>query len=70
MKTLLLANDWWLYHSCTCGGTRKEKYKHKSKPGVEIHLRPTKALWFEMRGRTVYSKGQGIQTLELKLAEI
>jgi len=71
MREILEANGWWMYHSCTCGGSRKEKFKHPNKPGIEMHIRPTKAKWFYLKGnKRVFDEGVGLITLKAKLLEI
>jgi len=64
MKQLLESYGWWQYHSCTCGGSLKQKFKHKDKPTTEIHIRPNKNKWFLMISNKVAAQGNHAQLIE------
>ena len=36
----LLADDWFLYEKCKCGGKLKYKYRHDNHPGYEVWWYP------------------------------
>lgn len=39
MKQKLLADGWVIFYHCNCGGTPKDYYSNKAKPGFEIIVR-------------------------------
>ena len=69
MKAMLIDAGWFMFHSCSCGGSYKEKYKHPSKPAKQIHIRPSKDKWFYLQSNRVYAEGN-TSTLQAKLNEI
>lgn len=70
MKQVLIDNGWYKFSSCRCGGSYKEKYKHPSKPGVQIHIRPNKNTWEHKISSSTYARGNGETSLQTKLNEI
>jgi len=70
MRDLLISQQWWMFHNCTCGGSYKAKFKHPTKPGVQIHIRPNQNKWFYLQSNRIFAQGIGIDTLQTKLKEI
>ena len=70
MKELLVSQGWWMYKSCSCGGTRTEKFKHPQKPSKEIWIKPNRNRWEYRIGRPVYKAGTGLEQLTIHLKEI
>lgn len=70
MNEVLLQYGWFKWTSCSCGGTFKAKYKHPSKPGTQIHIKPNRNTWEHKVSNSTVERGTGSQSLEAKLKEI
>lgn len=70
MKNVLLEYGWYMYHSCTCGGTRKEKFKHPSKPGAEFWIYPRRNTWEYRIAKRRNDNGVGEASLKNKLETV
>ena len=59
MRELLAAAGWYKYTHCNCGGTLKEKYKHPTKPGQEVHIQPNRNQWYYFVNKNRNNLGVG-----------
>jgi len=69
MRQILEAAGWWMYHSCTCGGSLKEKFKHPNKPSKEFHIRPNRNKWFYLENKRIFDQGN-YSDLQKKIDEV
>lgn len=68
-KTALTTAGWHMTDSCSCDGTYKETFAHRSKPEFQIKVAPN-ANWFEI---TRLGSPQGritLNNMETSLSQI
>lgn len=56
-KQVAESNGWWMYRSCTCGGSFTQKFKHPEKPSVEIWVYPNQNKWVHRINKTNIKQG-------------
>jgi hypothetical protein len=70
MRKLLESQGWKMYKTCSCGGTRTEKFNHPDYPSKEFWVKPNRNRWEYRIGRPVFAAGTGVEQLTIHLKTI